>query len=167
MGKGIQTAPIIARLGQDGKVSHIRLAEYGTPVPYSKLWSAPRPGYPADLWKASRLAELGQDSKRYQQLSVRRVYQLSAELYLKIHGRYCDWNTLQSSGLTPHAPGTINPLTGKPWRGDGSPNDLYFSYLAPGQQATRGMMVIRSTKTDAGSFQCFITDENGNTPWSI
>jgi hypothetical protein len=159
--QGSQTPPMIASLKQGGGVRQTRLGEAGTPKHLSQRWETVPAGVSDTRWAASGLPALGRDQRRYQQISVLGAYHAAIKLYLGIHGTYCDWQTLQSSGLGPHAPGTINPLTGVPWKGDGSPNDLLLRSSTDGSWPDGSPRVVSS----GGSYILLITDDRGDTPW--
>jgi hypothetical protein len=163
MFKGAQEPPMLAQLLKNGRVKYLRFSDRTKPLTYSERWKKGPAGYPEAMWKATGLTELGANRARYQQMAVQSAFHSAASLHLLIHGGYCDWNALQASGLSPHAPGTINPLTRKPWKGDGSPNDLLYIYSKDG--VIDGRASFRTK--DGGIYVCQITDEKGNTPWDF
>lgn len=159
--KGPQTPPQVAVLSESGRVQFDRIP--GNPTPYSQRWLSPPSGYPIDMWIGSGFPALGRDSARFQQMAVQRAYHVAAEIYLDINGRFCDWQTLQSSGFGPHAPGTVNPLTGEEWAGDGRPNDLLYECATSVPRDSPGWLQT----TGGFCFRCLIVDKHGRIPWEF
>jgi hypothetical protein len=67
------------------------------------------------------------NKERQRQLSVCSLIREGATRFYEAYGRLpASYAELAESGFSPLTPGTINPLTGKPYRGLGEPNDFVF-----------------------------------------
>jgi hypothetical protein len=68
------------------------------------------------------------DVNRMRQYSICGLLQDGVGYYWEAYGEVPgSMEELAASGFGPLAPGTINPLTGQPYVGNGAPNDIYFS----------------------------------------
>ena len=68
------------------------------------------------------------NKERQLQLAICALIREGASMFYLAHGRAPEsYAELVESGLSPLAPGTLNPLTGKPYAGLGEPNDFTFN----------------------------------------
>jgi hypothetical protein len=71
---------------------------------------------------------LAGNKDRQRQMSICGLIDEGACMFYEAYGRVPEsYAELAESGLGPLAPGTLNPLTGKPYAGLGEPNDFYFA----------------------------------------
>jgi hypothetical protein len=82
-----------------------------------------------DTQSASQLTQAMASDQVKQQHALSVMLQRGVEMYAVAFNHYPDSIAeLLGSGIGPFTPGSINPLTGQPFKGDGSPLD--FSYYA-------------------------------------
>jgi hypothetical protein len=148
--KGEQMRPVIAISSSSMRAkSGVEFDTLERPDTYAERFGTPPHGWTAE--ENSTFVELAKQKHRYQQIAVFEAHVIGSTMYRQIHGRSpASWQELQESGLSPLAPGTINPLTGKRWAGDGSPNDILFR-----------------NDPAKNEWAFLITDEHGATPWKF
>ena len=86
------------------------------------------PNLLSNILNTNRLGDRWNGDKRVLcQLATANMMNRSMPLFvLKYKRQPNSWSDLLGSGLKPIDGKSINPVTGKPYRGDGSPNDLRF-----------------------------------------
>lgn len=117
-------AGILHSMELNGEASEILL---GIPQSYAEQFSKLSEMLPMTEVQARRFREYAADEKQLLQFAMLGSISRSLMIYPDVHGSApATLDEYMNSGLCPITPSTINPVTGVPFRFDGSPGDITF-----------------------------------------